>query len=66
MGREWTVAEQEGSTGKEGSLGQAGDAEEVENTVEQEVPSVWEKWVPLGNLEMGEGSLGAQAQDQCS
>lgn len=66
MGREWTVAEQEGSTGKEESLKKGGDAEEVENTVEQEVPSGWEKQVPLESLEMGEGSLGAQAQGQCS
>lgn len=66
MGREQTVAEQEGSGGKERRLGEVRNAEGVENTVGGGAPSGWEKQVPLGNLEMGEGSSGAQAQGQCS
>jgi hypothetical protein len=65
MGREQTRAEQEGST-EEGSLGDAGNAEVVENMVGEGSPSRWEKQVPLGSLEMGEVSLEAQARGQCS
>lgn len=50
------MAEQEGSTGKEGSFGEVGYAEGVENTEGEGAPSEWEKSVPLGSLEMGEGS----------
>lgn len=50
------MAEQEESTGKEGSFGEAGNAAGVENTEGEGVPSGWEKLVPLGSLEMGEGS----------
>lgn len=66
MERGLTVAKQEGNSGKERSLGAVRNAEGVENIGEEGVPSGWEKQAPLGNLEMGEGSLEAQAQGQCS
>lgn len=50
------MAEQEESTGKEGSSGEVGDAGGVENTEGEGAPSGWERPVPLGSLEMGEGS----------
>lgn len=50
------MAEQEESTGKEGNLGEAGNAAGVENTEREVAPSGWERLVPPGSLEMGEGS----------
>lgn len=50
------MAEQEENTGKEGNLGEVGGAGGVENTEREGIPSGWERPVPLGSLEMGEGS----------
>lgn len=50
------MAEQEESTGKKGSSGEARNAGGVENTEGEGAPSGREKPAPLGSLEMGEGS----------
>lgn len=56
MGKEGTAAEQE-NTGKAGSFGEAGNPGGVENTEGEGAPSGRERPVPLGSLEMGEGSI---------
>lgn len=59
------MAEQEENTGEESSR-ELGIAGEVENIEGAGAPSEWERLVPLGSLEMGEGSWEVQAQGQCS